>query len=73
MKLTIFYNRLHENVQSCTKMVASRSKTEISNGVSRSPSIASLPLGQQKSFLNHSDYSIASMVITLRFNVIKNE
>ncbi|KAJ3640250.1 hypothetical protein Zmor_003559 [Zophobas morio] len=50
----VFYLRLHENVQSsCNKGAALRPLEYESAIVSRSPSIASLPLGQTKSHLQY--------------------
>lgn len=58
----VFYLRLHENVQSCGKVLKSRSELDTTNGiVSRSPSIVSLPLGQQRSLMNYSDNSTSSI------------
>ncbi|VEN57127.1 unnamed protein product, partial [Callosobruchus maculatus] len=57
----VFYLRLHENMQnSGTKLSLMRSNEYESGPVSRSPSIASLPLGQNKSHLTQSEQSITS-------------
>lgn len=58
----VFYLRLHENVQNGGKVMKSRSELDTTNGiVSRSPSIVSLPLGQQRSLMNYSDNSTSSI------------
>lgn len=60
----VFYIRLHENVQySSTKLSLVRSTDFESGTVSRSPSIASLPLGQNKSNLTLSEQSISSTTL----------
>ncbi|KAF5284426.1 hypothetical protein FQR65_LT13560 [Abscondita terminalis] len=59
VKSNVFYLRLHENVQNFGKNTIRSNEFE-STIVSRSPSIASLPLGPQKSNLTQSQHSIAS-------------
>ncbi|KAF5294731.1 hypothetical protein FQA39_LY00215 [Lamprigera yunnana] len=56
----VFYLRLHENVQSYCGKSAIRSNEFESTMVTRSPSIASLPLGPQKNSLTQSQHSIVS-------------
>ncbi|KAK4871539.1 hypothetical protein RN001_015663 [Aquatica leii] len=59
VKSNVFYLRLHENVQNFGKNTIRSNEFE-STIVSRSPSIASLPLGPQKNNLTQSQHSIAS-------------
>ncbi|KAK5639276.1 hypothetical protein RI129_011768 [Pyrocoelia pectoralis] len=60
VKSNVFYLRLHENVQSFCNKSVTRSNEFENAIVSRSPSIASLPLGPQKNNLTQSQHSIAS-------------
>lgn len=59
----VFYLRLHENVQnSCNKTTPSRPLEYENAIVSRSPSIASLPLGQSKGHLLQYEQSLSSVL-----------
>ncbi|CAH0562057.1 unnamed protein product [Brassicogethes aeneus] len=60
-KNNVFYLRLHENVQYPNKNT-SRSNEYDNGPVSRSPSMASLPLAQNKSNLTQSEQSINSII-----------
>ncbi|XP_025829072.1 KICSTOR complex protein SZT2-like [Agrilus planipennis] len=56
----VFYLRLHECVQGASKTNVSKSNDFENTSVSRSPSITSLPLSQQKRDLAQSENSISS-------------
>ncbi|XP_018578793.1 KICSTOR complex protein SZT2 isoform X1 [Anoplophora glabripennis] len=58
----VFYLRLHENVHSPNKAGLIRSSEYENATVSRSPSITSLPLGQNKNSLTQSEQSITSVI-----------
>ncbi|RZC33025.1 SZT2-like, partial [Asbolus verrucosus] len=62
-KSNVFYLRLHENVQNSCNKGATLRPNEYENAiVSRSPSIASLPLGQNKCHLSHYEQSLSSVL-----------
>ncbi|KAH0819001.1 hypothetical protein GEV33_003789 [Tenebrio molitor] len=59
----VFYLRLHENVQTCCNKSSALRPLEYESAiVSRSPSIASLPLGQPRSHLSQFEQSLSSVL-----------